>query len=175
MPDELPTKSQILNLAMLGLAKQPGALFLGQSVAYPGWAHDSLSGVPMEQRIEMPVAEELQMGISIGLAIKGFLPVSIYPRMDFLMRAMDALVNHLDKLEAMSRGDFRPKVIIRTRIGPKEPLHAGPQHTQDHCAAFRRMLTNVRLFYVGDKRDIMQAYSDALASDKSVIVVEDLP
>ena len=175
MPDEIPTTAQLLNLAMLNLAKQPGAVFLGQSVAYPGWAHTSLDGVPMSQRMEMPVAEELQMGLSTGLALQGFLPISIYPRMDFLLRAMDALVNHLDKLEVMSRGEFRPKVIIRTRIGPKEPLHAGPQHTQDHCAAFRLMLTNVRLFYIGEKRDIMQAYTDAVASDKSVIVVEDLP
>lgn len=156
------------------LLADKGAIFIGQSVAYPGWAYDSLQGVPMFQRIEFPVAEELQLGVATGLALQGYLPVSIYPRMDFLLRALDQLVNHLDKLAEMSQGQFNPKVIIRTRVGPKAPLYAGPQHCQDHTAAFREMLTNIDVVRITSLEGIIPAYTMALTSDRSTLVVEAL-
>ena len=95
---------------MFHLAAEPNALFLGQNVAYPGNVmFKDLEGILMEQRLELPVCEELQMGISIGLALQGYLPISIYPRCDFLLLAMNQLVNHLDKLALMSQNQFQPK------------------------------------------------------------------
>jgi pyruvate/2-oxoglutarate/acetoin dehydrogenase E1 component len=126
-----------INKAMLMLAEQPNAVFVGQGVRYGGVAtYRDLEGVPDKQRIEFPVAEELQLGCCIGLSLQGYLPICIFPRMDFMLRAADQLVNHLDKLAAMSCGQFVPKVIIRTRVGSKTPLDAGPQHTNDHTDAF---------------------------------------
>src|ERR1035438_8566992 len=40
--------------------------------------------VPREKLLEMPVTEELQMGVSTGLALTGLVPVTIYPRWNFL-------------------------------------------------------------------------------------------
>ncbi len=166
---------QLLNEAMLILAAYPRALFVGQGVEYSGVAtHKHLDDIPDIQRLEFPVAEELQLGVCIGLAIQGYLPIAIYPRMDFMLRAMDALVNHLDKLDQMSCGQFKPKVIIRTRVGSKKPLDAGPQHTQDHSIALRMMLTNVSVIDVTKERDILPAYRAALDRQGSAIVVENL-
>lgn len=157
------------------LAAQPGAYFIGQGVAADGVAtFDSLDGVPMEQRLELPVVEELQMGMGIGLALQGFLPVLIYPRIDFLLRAADQLVNHLDKLEEMSRGQFKPKVIIRTRVGSRAPLDPGPQHRQNHTEAFRHMLTTVQVWEIEYPSDIMPAYEGALSRARSSLVIEAL-
>lgn len=163
-----------LNDAMRLLASK-GALFIGQGVAYDGVSmyHD-LDGVPAEQRLEFPVAEELQLGFCTGLAMQGHLPVSIFPRIDFLLRAADQLVNHLDKLERMSRGQWNPKVIIRTRVGPKEPLNAGPQHTANYCAAFRKMLTSVEVCEIRSPEGIIPTYQYALNWPRSVMVVENL-
>jgi pyruvate/2-oxoglutarate/acetoin dehydrogenase E1 component len=162
-----------VNQAMLMLAAQPGALFIGQNVCYDGaWPYQTLDGVPSEQRIEFPVAEELQLGVSTGLALQGFLPVSCFPRIDFLLRAADQLINHLDKLEQMSCGQFKPKVIIRTRVGPKQPLDAGPQHTQDHVQAFKVMLGNVDVLRIVDIDSVMSMYELALRNRRSIIVVE---
>src|SRR5688572_29899818 len=98
------------------LGNQPRTLFVGQQVRFDGQRlHATLNGVPMERRIEMPVAENFQMGFCTGLALAGYMPISIYPRFDFLLLAADALVNHLDKLPLM--GGFKPKVIIRTAVG----------------------------------------------------------
>lgn len=158
---------------MLLLAAQPRSIFIGQSVAYEGTSmFRDLEGVPPEQRIEFPVAEELQLGVASGLALQGFLPICIFPRMDFMLRAMDQLVNHLDKMEEMSHQQFDPKVIIRTRIGSKTPLDAGPQHTQNYVLAFEDMLTNIHVTFIEHADTIMDSYQFAIDSSRSVLIVE---
>jgi pyruvate/2-oxoglutarate/acetoin dehydrogenase E1 component len=92
--------------------------------------------------------------------------------MDFMLRALDQLVNHLDKLERMSRGQWKPKVIIRTRVGSKTPLDAGPQHTQDHSYTFATMLTNVVVAKINYANEIEGAYCLALERDRSTLIVE---
>jgi pyruvate/2-oxoglutarate/acetoin dehydrogenase E1 component len=92
--------------------------------------------------------------------------------MDFLLRAMDQLVLHLDKLERMSCGQFAPKVIIRTRVGGKTPLDAGPQHTNDFTDAFRLLLPTVAIEKIMGIADVMPVYSRAVQNRGSTMVVE---
>jgi pyruvate/2-oxoglutarate/acetoin dehydrogenase E1 component len=111
----------------------------------------------------MPVAEELQMGMSIGLSLEGYLPISCYPRMDFLPRAMDQIVNHLDLLEDLSKGLFMPKVIIRTSIGLES---AGLQHNKNLRAEFNYICKMpVRYYGYGD-------YKVAYHCDRSMMISE---
>ena len=162
--------SQAVNAAMRMLADDPRTIFIGQSVAYDGAAiYHSLEGVPMEKRLEFPVVENLQLGYCTGLSLTGKLPVCIYPRMDFLLLAMDALVNHLDKLPAFG---WNPKVIIRCRVGQKKPLDAGPQHTQNYTNAFRHMLRSVEVLEVRTPRHVLEAYALALTNKHSTLIVE---
>ena len=164
-----------LNKAMCMLADDPRVLFIGQNVAYDGnVVFKDLENITINRRLEMPVAEEMQMGMSIGLSLMGYIPVSIYPRMDFLMLAMNQLVNHLDKLPQMSQGQYVPRVIIRTKVGATKPLHAGPQHTQDYTEALRRMLTSVNVVKVHREEDAVQTYRWALLAEYSTLVVEDI-
>ena len=158
---------------MACLAADPRTLFVGQTLRYGGQSMwPTFAAVPMNRRIEMPVAEEFQMGFCIGLALDGFIPVSIYPRWDFLVLAANQLVNHLDKLPLM--GACRPKVIIRTGVGPHSPLDAGPQHTQDHTNAFRLMLKTVKTLDVKTAEGVSRAYGWALEGEGSYLVVERL-
>jgi pyruvate/2-oxoglutarate/acetoin dehydrogenase E1 component len=94
--------------------------------------------------------------------LEGYIPVCVYPRIDFMLLACNQLVNHLDKMEG-----FRPKVIIRTAVGSTKPLNPGPQHTQDHTEAFSLMLKNIPVFEF--KHGV---YEDALNLPGSVVVVE---
>lgn len=163
-----------LSKAMKLLGEDDHVIFLGQSVVYPGPViiAETLEGIPAEKRLEVPVAEEMQLGISIGLALHAYVPCSIFPRMDFLIIAANQLVNHLDKIEEMSCGRFKPKVIIRTCVGSKKPLDPGPQHCQDHTEALRHLLTNVEVVKLTDAEQIVPAYRAALESDRSTILVE---
>ena len=166
---------ELLNQAMLMLAAQPKSIFLGQNVEYTGNVmYKSLEGIPSEQRLELPVCEDLQMGMSTGLALQGFLPISIYPRFDFLLLAANQLVNHLDKLSECSQGQWKPKVIIRTKVGSKTPLNAGPQHTQDHTDAFCSMLQHVSVWKIREPADILPTYHNIVQFSSSVLVIEDL-
>jgi len=156
------------------LSKDERTIFIGQNVIYPGaiTMHEALKDIPISKKIELPVVEDMQMGISIGLSLEGFIPVSIFPRMDFLIIATNQLVNHLDKIEEMSQGQFKPKVIIRTCIGGKNPLNPGPQHCQDHTEALRALVKNINIVKLIEAEEIVPAYKQALESEKSSIIIE---
>ncbi|MEK6879722.1 MAG: hypothetical protein AABY22_08955 [Nanoarchaeota archaeon] len=160
--------------AMEYLADDPRTIFLGQTVGYPGsrFTYGTLQNIPIEKRIELPIMEEIQMGMSTGLALGGYIPISIYPRFDFLLLAQNQLVNHLDKLEQMSQGEFKPKVIIKTIVGSRSPLDPGPQHYQDHTEAFRKLLTNIDVIKLEREEDVFSSYVAALNSDRSSLLIE---
>lgn len=157
--------------AMGMLAQVPGTMFVGQQVRFDGQRmHASFADVPMEKRIEMPVCEDFQMGFCTGLALAGYLPVCVFPRMDFLIIAANQLVNHLDKFPFMM--DHAPKVIIRTAIGAKAPLNPGHQHTQNHVDALRLTLKTIPVIELFDEEEIVDSYRWAMKETGSVILVE---
>lgn len=161
--------------AMKYLALDKRTIFIGQSVCYSGHVMFNTledANVPMDKRIELPVFEDTQMGISIGLSLGGFIPVSIYPRIDFLMSAMNQLVNHLDKIEQMSNGEFVPKVIIRTMVGSKEPLNPGLQHCQDHTEALKLLCPSISIKKLDKAYKVTEEYEWALENKQSTILVE---
>ena len=161
--------------SMEWLAKKENTIFIGQSVKYSGNAiYNTLKTIPDTKKIEVPVIEELQMGISTGLALEGYIPITCYPRFDFLILACNQLVNHLDKISYMSKGKMKPKVIIRTSIGAKKPLDGGIQHTQDHTEAFKNLLTNVNVILLNQPDEIYSAFELAYKREdsKSTLIIE---
>ena len=157
--------------AMSVLAEHPRSVFMGQAVAAPGTAMSgTLEGVPLEKRVELPVFEDVQMGMAIGAALAGDLPICIYPRWNFLLLATSQLVLHLDKLPLFS--GFRPRVIVRTAIASRYPMHPGPQHVGDYSEAYRSMLETVRIVVLDSARDIVPQYRAAMERDGSTVLVE---
>ena len=149
------------------LALDQRTIFIGQSVKFSGNAiFNTLETIDDSKKIETPVFEDVQMGLSTGLALNGFVPITCYPRFDFLICASNQLVKHLDKIEHMSNGTMRPRVIIRTSIGPKIPLDGGPQHTADYTEVFQKMLTNINVVSLVEPEDIFPAYEAALIGEE---------
>ena len=162
-----------LDRAMEWLATKSNTVFMGQAIGFSGHAiSNTMAQVPQDKRIELPVFEELQMGIATGMALEGWVPVTCYPRFDFFILGLNQLVNHLDKIQDMSQGDMKPKVIIRVAIGSKLPFSAGPQHTQNHTEAMRKMLTEVNIVELTEPEQIFDVFVDAYNSDKSTLVIE---
>jgi pyruvate/2-oxoglutarate/acetoin dehydrogenase E1 component len=158
------------------LSKKKDTIFIGQSVTYPGNSmFNTLVNVPLKKKIELPIFEDVQMGISIGLALKGFVPITCYPRFDFLILAMNQIVNHLDKIRVMSRNEMRPKVIIRTAIGAKFPLDGGVQHTQDFTKIFKDILKEIIVIKLNNPSNIFKEFSKAYNNreNKSYLFIED--
>ena len=164
-----------LSRAMTYLGQQEDTVFLGQAVEYKGTAMtNTLKQVDRKKLIEMPVNEEMQMGITNGLAVAGSVPISIYPRWNFLLLAVNQLVNHLDKYSIYTDGDFQPKAIIRTGIGSIRPLNPQIQHTGDFTDAFRSMLKTIEVIRLDEPEDIFPAYERAYTrtDGKSTLLVE---
>ena len=167
--------SDELTKAMGFLAKDSRTIFLGQAVEYPGTAMTgTLKNVPKNKLYELPVAEEMQLGITNGLALNNYVPISIFPRWNFLLLATNQLINHLDKFHVMSQGQFKTKVIIRTSVGSQRPLHPQQQHVGDFTEAFKKVLTTVEIIRLQEPSDIFPSYKKALNREdgKSTILVE---
>ena len=157
-----------LTRAMKWLGKKEDTVFLGQACRVSGHAiSNTLVDVPMEKRIELPVFEETQLGMSTGMALEGYTTITMYPRFDFFILSCNQLINHLDKMEEMSHGDMKPRVIIRVSVGSRNPISAGPQHTQNHTESFRKMLTNVNVVELIEPEDIFPAFKYAYEREDS--------
>lgn len=130
-----------LTAAMDALALDPAVRFVGYGISI-GKAMGTLKNVPTSKLIEMPVAENLMVGFATGLALKGLKPVVFFERFDFILNALDAIVNHLDKIKTISRGEFNPTMILRIVVGNREkPLFTGETHTQNFEEALKKLVT----------------------------------
>lgn len=154
-----------LSCAMADMARDPRVVFIGQGVRDKGtFMSTTFNGVHLRRRIEFPVAEEMQLGVSIGLALVGFIPVSVFPRWNFLLLASNQLVNHLDKMQ--------PHVIVRVGVGSTSPLDPGPQHRGDFTEAFRSMMPNTPIIRLEHASNVLAEYRQAFERDGPTILVE---
>lgn len=151
-----------LTRSMEYLGKFDNTIFIGQSVEVAGTAmRNTLLNVDEDKLVEMPVDEDFQMGIATGMAITGLIPISIFPRWNFLLLATNQIVNHLDKLKEITQSKNPGKVIIRTGIGSVIPLHPGPQHTGDFTEAFKLMCPNLNIVRLDKTSMIFDEYQKA--------------
>lgn len=160
-----------LKEAMTWLGTQPDVLFMGQAVSCAGTAmSNTLKDVDHSKLLELPVAEEMQLGMSLGLSLQGYVPVSIFPRWNFFLLALNQLVNHLDKYPMMS--DFKPKVIIRVGIGSVVPLDPQWQHKGDFTECVRMMCKTITVVRLDHPEDIVPQYQLAYHRVGSTILCE---
>jgi pyruvate/2-oxoglutarate/acetoin dehydrogenase E1 component len=164
-----------LKRSMSWLGEKQDTLFIGQAVEYAGTAiTNTLSDVPREKLLEMPVNEDMQMGITLGLSLNGTVPISIFPRWNFLLLGANQLVNHIDKVKIMSNGQYQPKIIIRTAIGSQRPLHPQHQHMSDFTAAFKAMCDHVDIIRLDEPYQVFETFKLAYerTDNRPTLIVE---
>tara|TARA_R110000751_G_scaffold270576_2_gene370346 strand:+ start:1061 stop:1597 length:537 start_codon:yes stop_codon:yes gene_type:complete len=164
-----------LKRAMDWLGQKEDTLFIGQAVEYAGTGMtNTLKDVDKGKLFEMPVNEDMQMGLTTGIALDGAVPISLFPRWNFLILAANQVVNHLDKISLMSDGGYTPKVIIRTSIGSQRPLHPQHQHVGDFTGGFRAMCDTLEVIRLDEPDQVFRAYQRAYerGDGKSTILVE---
>ncbi len=153
-------------------AKDEKALIIGYNTKFGPEATGTLVDVPDEKIIETPLAENLMGGLSVGLSLVGYKPILYFERFDFILNAIDSIVNHLDKIGNISKGQYKPKVIIRIVIGAKlKPFFTGHCHTQDFTEAMKKLVTFPVLKPL-TSQEVIDAYKLAIKSDTSVMVIE---
>jgi len=94
--------------------------------------------------------------MSLGMALNGMLPVTCYPRFDFLLFEMNQLVNHTDKINHITRRQFSPRMIIRVLVGAKKSLDGDEQHTQNYIREFKNIFEFIKVYDLFDEKKIFQ-------------------
>ena len=119
---QLSPYKDALTEAMTFLSEQDNTMFIGQQIVYAGNPMSTtLGNVSKDKMIELPVMEETQMGMSLGIAMTGKTVITFYPRWDFIVLAVNQLVNHVDKYELMTG----KKANILIRLGIWRCYHSG--------------------------------------------------
>ncbi len=164
-----------LKRTMEWIAEQPKTIFVGQTVAGPGtFMYQTLRDVSPEKTLEMPINESFQMQFTIGLALEGYVPVSVYPRQNFLLLATSDMVNMLDKIPALTAGQVSPRILIRVAAGPYKPVHPGHQHVGNFIEGFRKMFSWIDVVELHEPQEIFPAYQHALerVDRKATLLIE---
>ena len=147
-----------------------GAIFIGYNVRF-GNAMGTLKNVPDKQKLETPVAENLMTGLAIGMSFEGFIPVLYFERHDFMLVAADAIINHIDKIERISHGEFKVPLLIRAVTADAGPFYSGITHSQD----FTNLFKNGVSFPVMDPKnglEILHAFKGARKSCRPAMIIE---
>lgn len=81
-----------------------------------------------------PLSEDAMTGVAVGMALAGLRPIHIHIRMDFLLLAMNQLVNIAAKSRYMYGGQVHVPMVVRSMIG--KSWGQGAQHSQGLYAFF---------------------------------------
>ena len=167
-----PYKDALTN-SMSYLGQQDDTVFIGQQIIWPGNPMSStLNFVSKDKMIEVPVMEDSQMGMSLGMAMAGKFVITFYPRWDFLICATNQLVNHVDKIGLMSDGQWKPNMIIRIGKGSDKPLDPGHQHKGNYLEEFKSMCKNITFWDFNSYSNIESVYKSAYENGGIHIMVE---
>jgi len=171
-PQYTPYKDALTN-SMTLLGSKEDTIFLGQQLLWHGNPMSTTIGnVPKSKIIELPVMEETQMGMSLGLSMAGKFVVTFYPRWDFIICATNQLVNHVDKMNLMSKGEWKTNMIIRLGKGSDKPLDPGHQHKGNYINEFKTLCPNINFIDLKDWNDIESAYQQAYEKGGIHVIVE---
>jgi len=169
-PQLSPYKDE-LTRAMTFLGQQDNVMFIGQQIVYAGNPMSTTLGdVSKDKMVELPVMEESQMGMSLGIAMTGKTVVTFYPRWDFIILAVNQLVNHIDKYELMT--SKKANILIRLGKGSDKPLDPGHQHKGNYLSEFKSLCPNIQFHDLQKTKDIFSAYQSAYEQGGAHVLVE---
>jgi len=120
------------------LSADPRVFLIGQGLWSPWYAGASLKDMDKEfgksRVMDTPVSENATTGAAIGAAIAGMRPIVFHPRMDFMLLAVDPIVNQAANWSYMFSGQVGVPVVIRAAIN--RGGEQGAQHSQAVHAMF---------------------------------------
>jgi pyruvate dehydrogenase E1 component beta subunit len=155
------------------MERDPRVFVIGEGIAERGGSFKVTEGL-LEQFgprrvVDTPLAEAGFTGLGAGAAIAGARPVVEILFVDFLMLAMDQVVNQAAKYRFMSGGQGSVPLVIRTQGGTGDSLAA--QHSQSLEALFYHV-PGLKLVMPSTPRDAKGLLKAAIRDDDPVIFIE---
>lgn len=143
------------------LETYPEVFVIGQGLWSPWYVGNSMTDLDkkfgVERVIDTPVSELACTGAAVGASLAGMRPVVVHPRIDFMLYAIDAVVNQAAKWSHMVGGQAHPGLTVRAIIN--RGGEQGAQHSQALHAWFAHVpgLRVVMPASVADARDLLVA------------------
>jgi 2-oxoisovalerate dehydrogenase E1 component len=155
------------------LAARPEVLVYGEDVGHAG----GIFGVTRtlqeefgERRVfDMPIAEAAILGSAVGAALEGLRPVVEVMWGDFLLVALDQLVNQAANVRYVSRGRHAVPLVVRTQQGATAGSCA--QHSQS-LEALLAHIPGLRVGVPSTPQDAHAMLRAAVADDDPVVLFE---
>jgi len=120
------------------LSSDPRAFVIGQGLWSPWYAGASLDGLDRDfsrdRIVDSPVSENATTGLAVGAALAGMRPIVFHPRMDFMLLAVDPIVNQAANWSYLFEGRISVPLVIRAVIN--RGGEQGAQHSQALHAMF---------------------------------------
>lgn len=120
------------------LESDPRVFVIGQGLWSPWYAGASLLDLEKvygrNRVIDSPVSENAITGAAVGAALAGMRPIVFHPRMDFMLLAVDPIVNQAANWSYLFAGRAGVPVVIRASIN--RGGEQGAQHSQALQAMF---------------------------------------
>jgi pyruvate dehydrogenase E1 component beta subunit len=171
------TYREALRMAMREEMQRDDRVFLmGEEVGVFEGAYKVSAGLLAEfgpDRVrDTPISEEGFVGAGVGAAMLGERPIVEIMTLNFLLVAMDQVINHAAKIRAMFGGEVGCPIVIRT------PNGAGNQLTAQHSQSFEGWFAGtpgLKVVAPASPADAKGLLKAAIRDDDPVLVIENLP
>jgi len=156
------------------MAADPAVCLLGQGVKSPWYVgntcQDLIERFGGARVIDTPVSENAITGCAVGAALAGMRPIVVHPRVDFLVYALDPIINEAANWRYMCGGAASVPVVIWAVVN--RGGEQGAQHSQALHALFAHIpgLKVVMPATPYDAKGLMMA---AIRDDNPVIFMDD--
>jgi acetoin:2,6-dichlorophenolindophenol oxidoreductase subunit beta len=117
------------------MAEDESVMLIGQGVKSPWYVGNTANGLieafGSERVIDTPVSENAITGAAVGAALVGMRPVVVHPRIDFMLYALDPIINEAANWHYMSGGKASVPVVfwgIINRGGEQAAQHSQALH-----------------------------------------------
>ena len=155
------------------MARDPSVIVLGLGVDDFRGIYGTTKGLSEkfggERVFDTPLSEDAMTGVAIGAALGGLRPIHVHIRMDFLLLAMNQLVNMAAKMRYMFGGALSVPLVVRAIIG--RSWGQGAQHSQGLHAMFMHV-PGLKVVAPTTPYDAKGCLTTAIRDDDPVIFVE---
>jgi 2-oxoisovalerate dehydrogenase E1 component len=155
------------------LQARPEVLVYGEDVGHAGGIFGVTRALQEEfgegRVFDMPIAEAAILGSAVGAALEGMRPIVEVMWADFLLVALDQLINQAANVRYVSRGRHAAPLVVRTQQG------ATPGSCAQHSQSLEALLAHIPGLRVGVPSTPQDAHSmlrAAVADDDPVVLFE---
>jgi len=158
------------------LARDPNVVLMGEEIGTFEGSYKITAGLLKQfgpkRVVDMPIAEMGFVGLAAGAAMLGVRPVVEIMTINFVLMAVDQIVNHASKIHYMFGGQARVPLVIRTPSGGIGQLAATHSQSFENWFAYCPGLKVVAPSTPYDAKGLLRA---AIRDDDPVIFIESLP